>query len=345
MRYEKEDCAVCGVTFADPNEDIVVCPVCGAPMHRACWQANQCPHKHEHGTFFWHPTQISDAEKSDAQLGVICATCGANNPKDTTVCVNCHNSIETRQISERAHDMRLTQQPTPYTLDGRPLDAADTIDGATIADIAAHIRSPFAIAQRYIKSFAQKRTFSWNWAAFVFGPYWYFYRKLLKPGLVFAAIILICSLAFAPWANNFLSGYETSAAPIMAQINEAFQDSETTDAVLRTLFAQLNASVVKLLRANRLYLAMGALVFLLQHVAAALFADTLLRRKVWSDIRRSYRFESDLRLERPSHEHSDFRKYLLMRSGGRSMLAPIAYMWISAYLPGMIISLIELFAR
>ena len=34
-----EKCFVCGQVFTD-NDDVVVCPDCGTPYHRACWQKN-----------------------------------------------------------------------------------------------------------------------------------------------------------------------------------------------------------------------------------------------------------------------------------------------------------------
>ena len=34
-----EKCIVCGQVFTDAD-DVVVCPECGTPYHRACWQKN-----------------------------------------------------------------------------------------------------------------------------------------------------------------------------------------------------------------------------------------------------------------------------------------------------------------
>ena len=36
-RYTGNHCPVCEQEFTD-NDDIVVCPDCGTPYHRACWQ-------------------------------------------------------------------------------------------------------------------------------------------------------------------------------------------------------------------------------------------------------------------------------------------------------------------
>ena len=42
QEYQKQPCIVCGKPFTE-NDDIVTCPECGTPYHRACWQqAGQC---------------------------------------------------------------------------------------------------------------------------------------------------------------------------------------------------------------------------------------------------------------------------------------------------------------
>ena len=46
-RYTGNHCPVCEQAFTD-EDDIVVCPDCGTPYHRACWQKiGACMHKTE----------------------------------------------------------------------------------------------------------------------------------------------------------------------------------------------------------------------------------------------------------------------------------------------------------
>ena len=49
-------CSVCGKTLTD-TDDIVVCPDCGAPYHRACYEKQgACVYAARHGTGFeWMP--------------------------------------------------------------------------------------------------------------------------------------------------------------------------------------------------------------------------------------------------------------------------------------------------
>ena len=48
--YEGQACPVCGKAFEE-TDDIVSCPECGAPHHRACWlAAGHCHFADRHGT-------------------------------------------------------------------------------------------------------------------------------------------------------------------------------------------------------------------------------------------------------------------------------------------------------
>ncbi|HOU09958.1 MAG TPA: RING finger protein, partial [Clostridiales bacterium] len=81
--------------FFNVNDDIVVCPECATPQHRECWQKNnRCVNAEHHAPgFVWTPLAVpqpeEDAFDPAKDEGVICAVCGANNPKDYVVCAGC----------------------------------------------------------------------------------------------------------------------------------------------------------------------------------------------------------------------------------------------------------------
>ena len=76
-------CSVCGKTLTD-TDDIVVCPDCGAPYHRACYQAQgACVYAGKHGTGFeWTPPASAQPEHK-------CPNCGAPNPESAQRCSHC----------------------------------------------------------------------------------------------------------------------------------------------------------------------------------------------------------------------------------------------------------------
>ena len=74
-RYTGNHCPVCEQAFTD-EDDIVVCPDCGTPYHRACWQkVGACMHKSEHAAGFeWQPEFGPEAEKAAHEA--TCPNCG-----------------------------------------------------------------------------------------------------------------------------------------------------------------------------------------------------------------------------------------------------------------------------
>lgn len=87
-RYTGNHCPVCEQAFTD-EDDIVVCPDCGTPYHRACWQkVGVCMHKSEHAAGFeWQPEFGPDAEKAAHEA--TCPNCGTHNQPGAAQCSHC----------------------------------------------------------------------------------------------------------------------------------------------------------------------------------------------------------------------------------------------------------------
>ena len=85
--YIGNTCPVCGEKFKD-DDDVVVCPDCGTPYHRACWQkTGVCLHQAEHAAGFeWHPEPAGgSADAEDA----VCPNCGTHNAPSAQRCEHC----------------------------------------------------------------------------------------------------------------------------------------------------------------------------------------------------------------------------------------------------------------
>ena len=65
------------------------------------------------------------------------------------------------------------------------------------------------------------RGLTFNWAALFFGPYWFFYRKLYKPGIIFLTVSTIVSLIFTPSMNEFLTACGPYAETVLASEDPA----------------------------------------------------------------------------------------------------------------------------
>ena len=75
--YIGNTCPVCGEKFKD-GDDAVLCPDCGTPYHRECWQKpGGCLHQAEHAAGFeWQPEPAGgSADAEDA----VCPNCGTHN--------------------------------------------------------------------------------------------------------------------------------------------------------------------------------------------------------------------------------------------------------------------------
>ena len=77
---------------------------------------------------------------------------------------------------------------------------------------------------KYIEKFrkiSSGKKLSFNWAAFFFSPYWFFYRKQWRPGVIFLTVQLCLNIIMTPAATEFLSFYEHLATLDAASLTEA----------------------------------------------------------------------------------------------------------------------------
>ena len=351
MRYQDESCAICGQIFdeeADPALDVVVCPDCGAPLHRACWKEHGgCPHAERHGGFVWEP-QAPPAEdaaaaeafnpKSDA--GVVCPVCGENCPLEAARCPNCDThfgAYAAAQHAQRAQvEGRFVQRPPQiFTVNDRQVNEGEMLgegeQAVPVEEAALHIRATRRSVERYLGRFEHNSSYGWNWAAFLFGPYWCFFRKLYKPGLILAGLLLALNLALA--ATPLCAGYMKrmqQAQPAIDAVLQEIQDAGDRDAISAAGRSALRL-MGQMLRQNAGYLAAAAAIALLPRAALALLADQLLRRKVWRDIAIAH---EDSEGEAPEQKY--LRQRILVRRGGMSLFAPILFYWASYALLNLI---------
>lgn len=233
MKYENTKCPGCQELFRE-GDDVVVCPECGTPQHRQCYEKNGgCVNAafHESG-FVWKNENVSAVkeeetapDKTDGEP-IICPRCGKENPKGTTVCSHCglkftmfgFNIVEKQQQLER-EDREEKQQRLDSGFDGfsgsdelPPLSKVvdervkllapgiseqqkqEVLCGHTIDKVISFVGYG---AQSYVNKFRKLRDgkkFTFNWASFFLAPFWFFFRKLYKPGIVFATVNVIISL-------------------------------------------------------------------------------------------------------------------------------------------------------
>ena len=269
MNYTGQVCSGCGKLMSE-KDDIVVCPVCGTPQHRECWEENgECVNVSRHAeNFVWQaaPTQEEPKKENTAAqegqgVSQRCIACGGENSKDALTCIHCGAPLLGSQgqnpFQPFFYAAHTISNPFLY---GVALDPESEIEGAKVKDIACYVQTA---SSRYIHRFKdladKKKKVSFNWGAFFFGPYWFFYRKLWKVGLVFAGVLLAVALAFTGVVQDFEELYYAyiqmdpeviSADEIIAVMGQV------TDAMFKVLpmFAvQLVVGIIGGFVADRLY--------------------------------------------------------------------------------------------
>lgn len=208
-KYTGIACVKCGSAFTD-NDDVVVCPECGAPHHRECYmQDKRCTLAAKHGGgFVWkaEPASTNGGEKLDV---IICGHCNSVNPSGSKLCRMCGESLSTgfdgediRHNSQHTETGRYSSFSDEYsTQEGSFTDffyrESWDFDGVTARELSAYTGSNafyYITRFRSIISGTNKRGITWNWAALVFGPFYYLYRKMYKLGFIFLAFTILTML-------------------------------------------------------------------------------------------------------------------------------------------------------
>lgn len=220
MNYVGMKCSVCGKVFT-ADDDIVVCPQCGAPYHRECYaREGKCVYADRHGTpDAWRPPQPET--EAEARR---CPRCGANNLKSALYCAHCGLPLSGEDQPARDNPFP-SQNPNGWNrqnggdvppqngtapppgnsvppnfngYQGQPfffltdplggVNPAEPVDGVPAGDVAKYVQEN---TQYYVPVFTNISRFGrsrFNFSAFFFQGIWLLFRKLYKVGAVIASI-------------------------------------------------------------------------------------------------------------------------------------------------------------
>ena len=225
-KYYGCPCEGCGEPLT-LKDDIVVCPDCGAPYHRTCYEKlGRCIHSPAHAAGYeWHfPYQ-------DAELRT-CPSCGERTLRSEETCRCCGAALPPEtEADEQLNDRKAAQdeqhggfdyerfyrQYEQQTMDPlhRNLQAAfgkdELIDGIPSSDWMTYIGTAApAYLNDYSRMQLQHTKISMCFSALVFGPFYFFYRKAWKPAFAFLAAELVLAL---PTFIDLLQVTDSSLAP------------------------------------------------------------------------------------------------------------------------------------
>lgn len=344
--HENEKCPVCDSFFA-AEDDIVVCPVCGTPHHRACYnKLGHCANAAEHKKGFSYTApeaqQDNPVESSaeadggnenipfntknkqntnNTRAKAVCKKCGSEIEKSAPFCCYCGEKQDYPQYEQQTefNPFFVGNITSSYEDDG------ETIDGKSVKDVSDTVRTN---TSRFVDKFRKGKKISWNWGGFFFGAYYLFFRKMYKEG-IFAMVV---SLASSLVVNGL---YVEQTAAFNNFLNMHYQEimnggSEELAEQMMTVMQPLMPAVMILMGVN-----------IIISLVIALFADSMYKHKVMSVIDKVDKdIEEGEVLSQLGFMQNEMnltpqqmRVFYLGKSGGTNFFAPlIAYSLLNLFM-------------
>lgn len=282
-------CPICNEPFK-PEDDIVVCPYCGAPYHRSCFDVEgKCVYQDKHGVddFKWENPESASKPGGDAAAPAgeesykICPRCSHRNNYNALFCDNCGFAFSEKESPEGQPvqgQIPFARTAIPFIFD--PLGGVDpneNYDGITASEMGKYVK---VSAQYYLPEFKKikdKKPSRFNFAAFIFSGGWLLYRKQYAWGTVLSlvlAVVLVASTVLDLLFNEAIlsqamanSGVTNSASGLSSLLNA--QNLQNISAQISALpthrqvffylpvvlyFIQFVMMIVVGLNANRMYM-------------------------------------------------------------------------------------------
>lgn len=222
MKYDNVKCPVCNEVFTTES-DVVVCPECGTPHHRDCYlKVGQCINAEKHAEgYTWlnpNPTSVETheatkkAEPAKVIVGGVVTSETAPN-----------GAVPAIEIDRNGNTRAVYRAITPN----------EKIGEFTVEEYGKVVQKN---VHKYIPKFMMldktKSKVSLNWAAFFFGPFWMFYRKMYKYGTIALLILGILPLIFM---GDVLTYSEESTAVYNELVEIMLSDADITNEELTAM--------------------------------------------------------------------------------------------------------------
>ena len=189
-KYVGVKCSACEKRFASAD-DVVVCPICGAPHHRECYaESGKCAFSSEHITGKeWRPEPQFPGGNGAGEETKSCSFCGSANPSLTIFCQICG-----RQLSAPKHQNE-GRASEIYGTYGDPfggISKDEKISGLAVNDIKTYVGpgSYYYIPRFYAMDKLHTKVI-FSLSALVFNFLYFFYRKMYVVGVLLLALFVI----------------------------------------------------------------------------------------------------------------------------------------------------------
>lgn len=207
-QFDGCECPICKKTL-NAGDDIVVCPDCGAPYHRACYEkAGACVYSAQHKDGFeWTPPEFANVTP------IACPACGASCPPDAAFCNHCGQPLHAPASPDQPAGAAPRPAAANRSQNGQPdltadannngipdfveqqLDLPNEIDGISLKDWNTYIGPQSAY---YLFQF-RRQDKSGNKLGFIlsaalFAPYYFCYRRMWSVGILAGVLNLMMNI-------------------------------------------------------------------------------------------------------------------------------------------------------
>lgn len=162
------------------SDNVLVCERCGTPYHAACWYEHKGCKYHDG---FGRPYDRSTPPPKEE---LHCPDCGARINAGAQFCSQCGHPIAGRGSSPEGDRQTEDSYYFYYLLEREYIGVRE---------------------DEYLDKFSRLRSrnssIGWNWCAFLFGPFWFLYRKLYQWAAAFWLAPVVVRLVL-PDSMNWL---------------------------------------------------------------------------------------------------------------------------------------------
>lgn len=220
MEFTQYKCPVCDKQF-ESGDDVVVCPECGAPHHRSCYeQSGHCFYRDRHDEGFsfesLFPHQPTDSDNRTADFEdfqtIMCPICFHKNPMGSHTCERCGTDLSREQMNSNIPP----RQEQPPQNQGMPNNGIppfgfaagmpnidplgglnsneDVGEGVTAGEAAKFTGKNTAYFSVIFQRLKQSDRSKFSFAAFIFGGIYFLYRKMYGIGILFSLLVIISNV-------------------------------------------------------------------------------------------------------------------------------------------------------
>ena len=241
MEFTQYKCPVCDKHFT-AQDDVVVCPECGTPHHRECYEKyGECFYSNRHSDDFSfeeinsnnEDNATTDTDNQNSEDTVECPNCKFENPRATFYCNKCGFPLSAQDRKNTNSNTQNPQQPfeqgnvPPFGFSGTPVMPFDPLAGlksdqpiaenVTVGEMAKFVGKTTQYFLSIFNNIKNHNNSRFNFSAFLFSGFYFLYRKMTILGVIFS--LLIIGLTVGEVYIQLMPGYSDLYNYISGQIN------------------------------------------------------------------------------------------------------------------------------